>query len=77
MPKLPEPFINPDGITVRELKEIIKDWPEQNPVTGEDCEVWIDAGSGLSNQAKTIMPLNLRHCPDSSLMAADLLIGKD
>jgi len=52
------PVINDNGITVRELKEFIKDWPETDPETGEDYEVWIDTGNGTSNVAEELWRLN-------------------
>ena len=48
-----------NGMTVRELKAMIKDWPEINQY-GEDCEVWIETGRNLSSPATTAGPLNLR-----------------
>lgn len=49
--------IFPNGITVKEFKEIIKNWPEQRE-DGELTEIWIEY-QGYSNQAKTIFPLDL------------------
>ena len=63
-----------DGMTVSDLKNAIKDWPDNNEYTGEPCEVWLDAGSGTSNQAKAIMPLNYRN-DDEDGISADFLLG--
>ena len=63
-----------NGMTVRDLKEAIKNWPDDNKYTGEPCEVWLDTGSGLSNQAKAIMPLNYRN-DDEDGISADFLLG--
>ena len=52
---------NKDGITIKQLKEWIKDLPEVNERNGEDYEVWVDGTnckSGLSNAAKQITQLN-------------------
>lgn len=48
-----------NGLTVKELKEIIKDWPEERD-DGDPCEVWIGDGFGLSNQVHLVSPLNKR-----------------
>ena len=50
----------PMGLTVKELKEAIKDWPEIDETTGEECEVWLSAGENLSSPAVGITPLNQR-----------------
>lgn len=49
----------PDGLTVKELKALIKDWPETN-ADGEPTEVWIGDGRNLSNLVRDVTPLNLR-----------------
>lgn len=46
-----------DGLTVKKLKEIIADWPDENE-SGEDTEVWASDGKGTSSQVKTVWPLN-------------------
>jgi len=48
-----------NGLTVRQLKEYIKDWPETY-ANGEETEVWVEIDSGLSNQVKEVWPLNVR-----------------
>lgn len=50
-----------NGITIRELKNWIKDMPEIDDVTGEEFEVWINGTNcenGLSNSCKHICQLN-------------------
>jgi hypothetical protein len=59
------------GLTVKELKSIIKDWPDTNEDTGEPCEVWISTSEGLTNAVKIIYPLNKRE-DDSGNFSADL-----
>lgn len=49
-----------NGLTVRELKEIVKEWPDLNPATGEECEVWIGDKEGTSSQCHSVWPLNIR-----------------
>ena len=53
------PLINKSGITIKQLKELVKDLPEQNE-QGEDYELWIDNtdGSNLSNVSTEIWRLN-------------------
>ena len=50
-------LINKNGITIKQLKELVKDLPETNK-NGDDYEVWIGADNNLSNVAKQIWPLN-------------------
>lgn len=47
----------PNGLTVRELKEMIKDWPEEDEF-GNESEVWIETSDGLSNLVTSVWPLN-------------------
>lgn len=62
-----------NALTVRELKEIIKDWPEED-ANGNPCEVWIGDKEGTSNQVKEIWPLNMRESEDGSKKWADILL---
>lgn len=48
-----------DCITVKQLKEWVKDLPEENAL-GEPTEVWIGTKGGESNECRAIWPLNLR-----------------
>lgn len=52
-------LINKNGITIKELKELVKDLPEVDE-SGENYEVWIMNINKptLSSPAKTIMKLN-------------------
>lgn len=54
-----KPLRNINGITVAELKQLVKDLPEKDD-NGEDFEVWIANTDDdfTSNPAKTIMQLN-------------------
>lgn len=47
----------PNGLTVRELKALIADWPEVDD-EGNEAEVWIEDECGLSNIVKQVWPLN-------------------
>ena len=48
-----------NGMTVRELKELIKHWPDKD-IHDEDNEVWLfDHTSYTSNQCRSITPLNI------------------
>jgi hypothetical protein len=57
--EIPKPqemhFIN--GMTIKELKNILNVWPETNDM-GEESEVWIMIGEGYSNVAKRVSLLN-------------------
>ena len=48
---------NENGITVAELKALVKDLPETDEF-GDPYEVWIGNEQGTSNVAKEIWPLN-------------------
>jgi len=55
-----KPLINEFGITIKQLKELVKDLPEQDSY-GQDYEVWIssnDRPRGTSNSCKSIYQLN-------------------
>lgn len=65
-----EPYSFPNGLTVRDLKKIIADWPEEKS-DGELTEVWVEM-VGLSNMVHGIWRLN----PDSN-GAADLSLTID
>ena len=47
----------PNDLTVKELKEIIKDWPEIDHM-GEPTQVFIETGKNLSSPVSEIWPLN-------------------
>lgn len=47
----------PNGLTVKELKNLIGSWPETD-ASGDDAEVWIETGRGLSNQVRLVNRLN-------------------
>ncbi|GAG24223.1 unnamed protein product [marine sediment metagenome] len=64
-----------NGMTVRELKEMIKDWPEVDQY-GEDREVWIETGRSLSSQVVTAGPLNLREDGEGNV-SADIIFGSN
>ena len=64
----------PNGMTVSELKEAIKDWPEFRE-DGSPCEVWIGVGF-LSNEARDLIPLNVR-VDEKGTRTADLLLEYD
>lgn len=48
-----------NGLTVRELKAIIREWPETK-ADGELAEVWIETGWGKSSIVVETKPLNVR-----------------
>lgn len=45
------------GLTVKQLKEFIKDWPEIND-SGEVNEIWVGTDAGLSSPCIEIVKLN-------------------
>jgi len=46
-----------EGLTVKELKEIIKDWPDER-ADGTPTEVWLANAAGVSNLAVEVSDLN-------------------
>lgn len=66
----------PDGMTVAELKALVRDWPETDAY-GEPCEVWLCDGAGLSNQVRMATPLNMRRSENGAKEWADLMLGHD
>lgn len=58
----------PNGLTVKELKEIIADWAETYE-NGEPTEVWIETGWCLSSAVVEVAPLNVRE------KSADLILS--
>ena len=45
------------GLTVKELKKLIKHWAEKD-ANGNDNEVWIETGNGLSSVVTEVVRLN-------------------
>ena len=66
----------PDGMTVAELKELVRKWPETDEY-GDPCEVWLGDAQGLSNQAKRAGALNRRQNEDGSKIWADFILEHD
>lgn len=62
------PLINKKGITIKQLKELVRDLPEVDN-NGDDYELWVEntGDTGLSNPATIIMQLN----------QGDLIIGTE
>ena len=54
-----QPFTNKIGITIKELKNLIKDLPESDDY-GNEYELWVENtdDDGLSNPARSITQLN-------------------
>ena len=70
-----EPFCKKgEAVTIRELKEIIADWPEQDG-SGEECEVWMTTGNGTSSEVRRAWPLNVRY--HDGCKSGDLLLESD
>ena len=63
---------NRNGVTVKELKEFIKDWPEEGE-NGEPTEVWMTTGAHTSSPVKAVWPLNKRTRDYSDSKYADIL----
>ncbi len=46
------------GVTVKELKRWLEQFPSEDPETGEDREVWMMTGHSLSSPVTQLVPLN-------------------
>ena len=62
----------PNGLTVRELKKIVADWPEEN-VLGDLTTVWVDNSEGLSSEVRSVWPLNVRDKDEA--ISADIMFS--
>lgn len=51
------PLVNSKAITIKELKELVKDLPEVDPDTGEEYELWMSTGERTSSPVKSIWQL--------------------
>jgi len=65
-----------NGMTVTQLKALIKDWPEVDEM-GDPCEVWLATGDMTSSICTQVSSLNLRSFDDGPVVkeSADLLLG--
>ena len=61
---------NESGITIKQLKDFIKNLPEKNE-HNEDYEIWLETGKNLSSPSKSICFLNSRE------KGSDILLGLD
>ena len=64
----------PNGLTVKELKAAIADWPEVY-ADGSSCEVWITTGPCQSSPVVLIAPLNVR--PNGTGESSDMILESD
>lgn len=60
--------ININGITVRKLKELIADWPEEDQY-GDETEVWLSTGAHTNSPLVEVCPLNYRSSEDGKIWA--------
>jgi len=51
-------MINKDGITIKQLKELVKELPETDEITGEDFTIWMETGNMLSSPILECLQLN-------------------
>ena len=61
------------GMTVKDLKNLIKDWPEEDNY-GDPTEVWIETGWCTSNQVKCAGKLNSRVDEKTGKEWSDLIL---
>ena len=66
----------PNGLTVQELKQKIRNWPEYD-ANGELTEVWMETGRNLSSPVKFVTCLNMRRDPDTDEPLCDILFEVD
>ena len=72
--RIPDAVANSEPITIRELKEMIRNWPETD-LRGDDTEVWIERPDGPSSPCVRVFPLNYR--TRGGMESADILLGHD
>ena len=63
-----------NGLTIRELKKLLEDWPEEDAY-GEPTEVWFTTGVNLSSPVTSVSQLNYRVDPETKQKWSDLLLG--
>jgi hypothetical protein len=63
-----------DCLTVKQLKELIKDWPE-NDENGDPTEVWIMVAPCVSSPVQQVSPLNALYDTDGSIRSASIVLG--
>lgn len=65
-----------NGLTISQLKDLLKNFPDKDPDTGEDCTVWIGEGFH-SNDVYEVSTLNVRQASDGSYFSDILLSIKE
>lgn len=63
----------PQGMTVKELKALVKDWPEEDE-NGEPTDVFIETGRGLSSAVTEVWMMNARVSEDEKNKWSDMLL---
>ena len=63
-----------NGMTVKELKELVKDWPEEDRM-GDPTEVWVETGENLSSPVTIAGTLNHRIDDKNAREWSDLILG--
>ncbi|MDD5370831.1 MAG: hypothetical protein PHQ40_17250 [Anaerolineaceae bacterium] len=64
----------PDGMTVAELKALLRDWPETDE-HGNPCSVLVCDSDGISHPVSMAKPLTMRKSEDGSKVWADFMFG--
>lgn len=62
-----------NGLTVANLKEILKNWPETDE-HGNQSQVWLCGSNGVSEQVVEVWPLNVRYTENNSNMWSDIIL---
>jgi hypothetical protein len=65
-----------EGMTVRQLKHLVRDWPEEDD-DGDPTQVFIETGPGLTSSVTMAVTLNERRSEDGSKKWSDLLLESD
>ena len=60
------------GMTVKELKELVKDWAEEDAY-GEPTEVWMETGRCLSSPVRVACQLNYRKDDETGKEWSDII----
>lgn len=65
-----------NGMTVKELKELIRDWPEED-WQGDPTGVWIETGRNLSSPVTCAGMLNHRIDDETGKEWSDFILESD
>lgn len=69
-------FFNFNGVTVRELKDILSQLPDTDE-NGEPYTIWIGNGNGMSNQVALVLALDKKQNGCDVLLESNTRLGEN